>query len=192
LLGPSGSGKSSVVRLLQRLYDVSGGRILFDGVDITELDRSELRRQFGVVLQEPFLFTKTLRENIRIGRSAASDTEVMDAAATACIHESIQRFEKTYDTMLGERGVTLSGGQRQRVAIARALLLESPVLMLDDALSAVDTETETAILDALKRRHEPDDDSDCAPAFDAAACGSDPGAGARADCAVRDACDVGG
>jgi len=152
LLGPSGSGKSSIVRVLQRLYDVTGGRVTFDGHDISTLERAQLRRQFGVVLQEPFLFTKNLRENIRIGRTAASETEVMDAAAIACIHESIQRFEKAYETMLGERGVTLSGGQRQRVAIARALLLESPVLILDDALSAVDTETETAILEALKKR----------------------------------------
>lgn len=152
LLGPSGSGKSSIVRLLQRLYDATGGRITFDGHELNTLERAQLRRQFGVVLQEPFLFTKNLRDNIRIGRSSASETEVVDAAAMACIHESIQRFDKTYDTMLGERGVTLSGGQRQRVAIARALLLDAPVLILDDALSAVDTETETAILDALKKR----------------------------------------
>jgi len=104
-------------------------------------------------MQEPFLYSKTLKENIRLGRHMAEDAEILESATVAAIHESIESFDQKYDTIVGERGVTLSGGQRQRVAIARALLRDAPVLILDDALSAVDTHTETMILDALKRRH---------------------------------------
>jgi ABC-type sulfate/molybdate transport systems ATPase subunit len=106
----------------------------------------------AVVMQEPFLYSKTLRENIGLGRGSAAEEEIHQAAVTACVHESILEFEQGYDTLVGERGVTLSGGQRQRVALARALLEEPAILILDDALSAVDTETETMILDALKQR----------------------------------------
>ena len=105
------------------------------------------------LLQEPFLYSKTLRDNIRLARRGAGDDEIVTAATAACIHESISGFEKGYDTLVGERGVTLSGGQRQRVALARALLRDPPVLILDDALSAVDTHTEAMILRALKQRH---------------------------------------
>ena len=152
ILGPSGSGKSTIINLLLRLYDYDAGSITLDGREIRELDRKFVRSQFGVVMQEPFLYSTSVRENIKLGRHAASDEEAVEASSVAAVHESIERFEKKYDTLVGERGVTLSGGQRQRVAIARALLRDAPVLVLDDALSAVDTHTETQILDALKRR----------------------------------------
>ncbi|HYG77539.1 MAG TPA: ABC transporter ATP-binding protein [Planctomycetota bacterium] len=152
ILGPSGSGKTTLIHLLLRLYEPASGRITVDGRDIREMNRKDLRREIGVVTQEPFLFSKTLRDNIRLGRMAAVDDDVVAAATTACIHDGIAGFEKGYDTLVGERGVTLSGGQRQRVAIARAILKDPSVLVLDDALSAVDTETEALILNALKSR----------------------------------------
>jgi ATP-binding cassette, subfamily B, bacterial len=152
LLGPSGAGKSTIVQLLLRLYDYDRGSITLDGRELSSLPRKYVRGQFGVVMQEPFLYSKPLRENIKLGRTAAGDEEMVEASQVAAVHESIEGFEKKYDTLLGERGVTLSGGQRQRVAIARALLTDAPVLVLDDALSAVDTHTESLILDALKRR----------------------------------------
>ncbi|HSZ58255.1 MAG TPA: ABC transporter ATP-binding protein [Tepidisphaeraceae bacterium] len=152
VLGPSGSGKSTLVNLLLRFYDYDAGSITLDGRELKELDRKFVRSQFGVVMQEPFLFSKTLRQNITLGRHAAEEPETVEAATAAAIHESIEGFDQKYDTLIGERGVTLSGGQRQRVAIARALLRDAPVLILDDALSAVDTRTETSILDALRGR----------------------------------------
>jgi ATP-binding cassette subfamily B protein len=152
LLGPSGSGKTTLVNLLLRFYDYTNGSITLDGAELKDLDRKYSRSQFGVVMQEPFLYSKTLRDNIKLARHSAADTEAIEAAAMAAVHDSIETFEKKYDTLVGERGVTLSGGQRQRVALARALLKEAPILILDDALSAVDTRTETMILDALKRR----------------------------------------
>jgi ATP-binding cassette subfamily B protein len=121
-------------------------------MEIRLLPRKYVREQFSVVMQEPFLYSKTLRDNIRLGRHAAAEEEILESAKIARIHESIESFDKKYETLVGERGVTLSGGQRQRVAIARAILKDAPVLILDDALSAVDTHTETVILDALKRR----------------------------------------
>ena len=120
LLGPSGSGKTTLVNLLLRLYDYDEGTITLDGVDLKSLDRKYVRGQFGVVLQEPFLYSKTLRDNIKLGRHTAPDEEMIIAAKTAAIHESIESFDAKYDTLIGERGVTLSGGQRQRAAIARA------------------------------------------------------------------------
>jgi ATP-binding cassette subfamily B protein len=152
LLGPSGSGKSTLMHLLLRLYDPDSGRILLDGRDIQRLDRKAVRSQIGAVMQEPFLYSRSLRENIKMGRPGASDAAMIAAAREACIHETIASMPRGYDTLLGERGVNLSGGQRQRVALARALLLDAPVLILDDALSAVDTETEEAILRALRSR----------------------------------------
>jgi ATP-binding cassette subfamily B protein len=152
LLGPSGAGKSTLVNLLLRFYEYDCGSITVDGHDIKDLDRKYLRSQFGVVMQEPFLYSKTLRDNIKLGRHESADADVVDAATMAAVHDSIEAFEKKYDTLVGERGVTLSGGQRQRVAIARALRREAPILILDDALSAIDTRTETMILDALNRR----------------------------------------
>jgi ATP-binding cassette subfamily B protein len=153
LLGPSGSGKSTIVNLLLRFYDSDEGLILLDGRDITRIDRKEVRSRIAVVMQEPFLYSKTLRENIRLGRSGAADDEIAEAAISASVHEAIEEFEDGYDTLVGERGVTLSGGQRQRVALARALLDHPSVLILDDAFSSVDTDTESQILDALRRRN---------------------------------------
>lgn len=152
ILGPSGSGKSTVVNLLLRLYDADSGSITLGGNELTSLDRQFVRERMSVVMQEPFLYSKSLRENLRLSRPNANEEEIVEAATIAAIHESITEFANGYDTLVGERGVTLSGGQRQRVAIARALLKEPDVLILDDALSAVDTETESMILDALRQR----------------------------------------
>ncbi|MFT3787641.1 MAG: ABC transporter ATP-binding protein [Tepidisphaeraceae bacterium] len=152
LLGPSGSGKSTIINLLLRFYDPSAGTITLDGVALSNLRRKDVRRQIGIVMQEPFLYGKTVRDNIRLGRFDAPEDEIIESASIASIHESIQKFEKQYETVVGERGVTLSGGQRQRVAIARALLKDAPILVLDDALSAVDTHTEADIINALKTR----------------------------------------
>jgi ATP-binding cassette subfamily B protein len=152
LLGPSGSGKSTIVNLLLRIYDYDGGSITLDGMELNQLERKYVRSQFGTVLQEPFLYSKTLRDNMKLGRHTAADEEMFAAATLAAIHGNIESFDQKYDTLIGERGVTLSGGQRQRTAIARALLRDAPILILDDALSAVDTHTETEILNALKRQ----------------------------------------
>ncbi len=153
ILGPSGSGKSTLINLLLRLYNPDSGRILIDGRDVGTVERRLVRGQIAAVLQEPFLFSKSIRENIGLARHGAREEEIHEAAVTACIHESIEEFDKGYDTMVGERGVTLSGGQRQRVAIARALLQRPNILLLDDALSAVDTRTEALIIRALQKRH---------------------------------------
>jgi ATP-binding cassette subfamily B protein len=152
LLGRPGAGKSTLVQLLLRLYDYEHGSIRLDGRELKTLSRRSVRSQIGVVMQEPFLYSKTIGANVRLGRSAASDDEIVASASAADIHGSIQEFEQGYDTLVGERGVTLSGGQRQRVALARALLKDAPILVLDDALSAVDTETEGRILEALRGR----------------------------------------
>lgn len=151
LLGPSGSGKTTIVNLLLRFYDADTGAIKIDGQDIRQLSRQDARRKIAVVMQEPFLYSKSLKENIWLGRKSAEEPEIFEAAATACVHDAITEFDQGYDTMVGERGVTLSGGQRQRVALARALLDKPAVLILDDALSAVDTDTEALILRALER-----------------------------------------
>ncbi|MFT5906654.1 MAG: ATP-binding cassette subfamily B protein [Cryomorphaceae bacterium] len=153
IVGPSGSGKSVLMHLLLRLYDYNSGSMKLDGNELTDLDRQWLRSQFSVVMQEPFLYSKTVGENIHLARQQAAETEIRDAARLADIHETIQGFPSGYSTPVGERGVTLSGGQRQRVALARALLQETPILLLDDALSAVDSETESSILKALRDRH---------------------------------------
>jgi ATP-binding cassette, subfamily B, bacterial len=152
LLGPSGSGKSTLVNLLLRILDHDQGTITLDGIELKSLDRKYVRSQFAAVLQEPFLYSKTLRENIKLGRHTAQDEEMIVAARTAAMHESIESFDHKYDTILGERGVTLSGGQRQRTAIARAILKDAPIVILDDALSAVDTNTELSILDQVRKR----------------------------------------
>ncbi len=153
ILGPSGSGKSTLINLLLRLYDYKVGAIRLDGIELRELPRKYVRSQIGVVLQEPFLYSRSLRENIKLGHSSAPDEEMASAAALACIHDSIIDFEKGYDTVVGERGITLSGGQRQRVALARAVLKNPPILILDDALSSVDVKTEQLVLRALRERH---------------------------------------
>jgi ATP-binding cassette, subfamily B, bacterial len=152
IVGPSGAGKSTLVHLLLRLYDYDSGTLTLDGRELRSLPRRWLREQIGVVMQEPFLFSKTLRQNIGLGRTTARDEEIAAAARAACIHDTITGFQQGYDTAIGERGIRLSGGQRQRVAIARALLKEAPLLILDDALSAVDSETESIILGALQAR----------------------------------------
>ncbi|HQY89284.1 MAG TPA: ABC transporter ATP-binding protein, partial [Tepidisphaeraceae bacterium] len=152
LLGPSGSGKSTIIHLLLRFFDPVSGSIRIDGRDISTLNRKSARELVSIVMQEPFLFSKSIRENIKLGRHDASDDDMFAATRIASIDSSIQSFEKQYDTVVGERGVTLSGGQRQRVALARAILRNAPILVLDDSLSAVDTHTESMILDALRQR----------------------------------------
>ncbi len=149
ILGATGSGKSSLVNLIPRFYDVNSGRVTFDGVDVRELDLAFLRSQIGVALQEAVLFGGTIRDNIRYGRPDASDDDVVAAARAAQAHDFIASFPEGYDTNVGQRGVTLSGGQKQRIAIARALLIQPPVLILDDSTSAVDIETEGRLQDAL-------------------------------------------
>ncbi|MFO7633866.1 MAG: ABC transporter ATP-binding protein [Caldilinea sp.] len=149
LVGPTGSGKTTVVSLLPRFYDPSGGRVLLDGVDVRTVTLHSLRSHIGMVLQEPFLFSTTIGENIGYGIENATEDEVIAAAKAANAHDFIMRFPDGYDTRVGERGVTLSGGQRQRVAIARALLYNPKVLILDDSTSSVDTQTEHLIQEAL-------------------------------------------
>jgi len=151
LLGSTGSGKTSIVNLLLRFYDYDAGSIRLDGVDICEYPIAKLREQIGIVEQEPFLFSRTIRENIAYGiRHPVTDDQVEAAAKAAAIHDIVMTFPKGYDTIVGEKGVTLSGGQRQRVAIARTLLRDPRILILDDATSSVDTETEAQIRDALE------------------------------------------
>jgi ATP-binding cassette subfamily B multidrug efflux pump len=155
LLGATGAGKSSLVHLIPRFYDVSGGRVTLDGVDVRELDEASLRGAVGVALQESILFSGTIRDNIRYGRPEASEAEVIAAAELAQAHDFIVRLPRGYDSVVGQRGVNLSGGQKQRVAIARALLTAPAVLLLDDSTSAVDVETE-ARLQAAMARHRPE------------------------------------
>jgi ATP-binding cassette subfamily B protein len=152
LLGSTGSGKTTLVNLLPRFYDPDSGVITLDGVDITRFPRKYLRSQIGIVEQEPFLFSRSIKENITYGvHRKVSDDEVIQAAKFAAIHDVITEFPKGYDTLVGERGVTLSGGQKQRVAIARALLKNPRILILDDSTSSVDTETESLIREALNK-----------------------------------------
>ncbi|HSG17704.1 MAG TPA: ABC transporter ATP-binding protein [Anaerolineae bacterium] len=155
LLGYTGSGKTSLVNLLPRFYEVTSGRLLLDGVEIDQYPRTYLRHQIGIVEQEPFLFSRTIRDNIAYsaGRPVSKD-EIIVAAKAAAIHDVILDFPDGYNTLVGERGVTLSGGQKQRIAIARTLLKDPCLLILDDATSSVDTETESAIRQALERLME--------------------------------------
>lgn len=152
ILGPTGSGKSTLVNLLPRLFDYTEGSIFLDGRELREYPRHEIRRQTGIVLQEPFLYSGTLRDNLRSGKQDVHDAEIYEASQTAAIHDVILSFEKGYDTLVGERGVTLSGGQKQRVAIARTILRDPAILILDDSLSAIDAETEVRIQEALRNR----------------------------------------
>jgi ABC-type multidrug transport system fused ATPase/permease subunit len=149
LLGATGSGKSTILHLLPRFYDVTGGRISVDGFDVRSLTQASLRRNIGLVLQDVFLFNATLRDNIAFGKANATDEEVVAAAKIARLHEFALSLPHGYETWVGERGVTLSGGQKQRVAIARTLLLDPAILILDDATSSVDMETEYLIQQAL-------------------------------------------
>jgi len=150
LLGSTGAGKSSLVHLIPRFYDVSAGSVKIDGVDVRDMDKDALRRNVGIALQESVLFSGTIRDNVRYGRPDATDAEVVVAAKAAQAHDFIRALPDGYDTELGQRGVNLSGGQKQRVAIARALLIHPAVLILDDSTSAVDVETEIKIQDALE------------------------------------------
>ncbi len=155
LLGPTGSGKSSLVNLLPRFYDCDSGSLTLDGTELIEYPIHWLRQQIGIVEQEPFLFSRTIRENIAYGSGReVTDKEIEDAAQAAAIHDVILSFPEGYDTLVGEKGVTLSGGQKQRVAIARTLLKDPRILVLDDATSSVDTETEALIREALDRLME--------------------------------------
>ena len=151
LVGPSGSGKTTLVSLLPRLYDVSRGRILVDGVDVRDYRLRTLRRAIGIVQQDSFLFSGTVRENIAYGRPRAADEQVVAAAQAANAHDFIMELPDRYETMLGERGVNLSGGQRQRISIARALLKDPRILILDEATSALDSESESLVQEALAR-----------------------------------------
>lgn len=152
ILGGTGSGKSTLVHLLDRLYDLGEGQgeITIGGRDIRLIERGYLRRNIGLVLQEPFLFSRTIRENIAAPRPGAAEAEIRRAAAIACVDEAVSEFADGYDTLVGERGVTLSGGQKQRVAIARMLISGAPVMVFDDSLSAVDSETDAKIRAALR------------------------------------------
>jgi ATP-binding cassette subfamily B protein len=151
LVGPSGGGKTTIVNLIARFYDVSGGAIRVDGVDLRRLDTGHYRRQIGMVLQDPYLFHGTVLENIRYGLPEAPLDRVVAAAQAANAHDFITKLQHGYDTVVGERGHTLSGGERQRVSIARAILHDPRILILDEATSSVDTETEREIQQALER-----------------------------------------
>lgn len=149
ILGKTGSGKSSILSLISRLYDVTNGVINIDGKSIQSLNLNDLRNNIGIVPQDAFLFSDSIKNNIKFGKEDATDDEVMAAAKSAVVHNNIMGFNKKYDTVLGERGITLSGGQKQRVSIARAVIKNPPILLFDDCLSAVDTETEETILNNL-------------------------------------------
>jgi ATP-binding cassette subfamily B multidrug efflux pump len=150
IIGNTGSGKSTILELIGRLYDVQKGSIEIDGVNIKTLNLNSLRTGIGFVPQDPFLFSDSLKNNIKFGKNKATDTEVIEASKKAVVHENIINFKNGYDTILGERGITLSGGQKQRVSIARAFIKSPQILLLDDCLSAVDTETEEQILNNIK------------------------------------------
>jgi len=150
ILGATGAGKTSLINLVPRFYDVTAGSVKVGGYDVRDVDLATLRRAIGIATQETILFTGTVRDNIRYGRPSATDEEVIAAARIAQAHDFITSFPEGYDTMIGQRGVNLSGGQKQRIAIARALLVDPAVLILDDSTSSVDVETETRIQDALR------------------------------------------
>ncbi len=149
ILGKTGSGKSTILSLISRLYDVNQGQITIDGQPITTVNLYDLRNEISVVPQDAFLFSDSIKNNIKFGNENAKDETVIEAAKLAVVHDNIMLFNEQYETVLGERGITLSGGQKQRVSIARALIKNAPILLLDDCLSAVDTETEEIILNNL-------------------------------------------
>ena len=154
ILGGTGSGKSTMMLLLDKLYALpeDGGRITIGGVDIRDIETRWLREHIGIVLQEPYLFSRTIAENIGITQPMLDLERVREAARAACLDETVEGFAKGYDTFVGERGVTLSGGQKQRAAIARTLVQDCPILIFDDSLSAVDTETDAKIRASLEAR----------------------------------------
>jgi ATP-binding cassette subfamily B protein len=149
ILGKTGSGKSSILSLLTRLYDINEGQIIIDGKELSKINLHNLRNSIGIVPQDSFLFSDTIKNNIKFGKEDATDEEVVTAAKNAVVHDNIMGFNKQYETILGERGITLSGGQKQRVSIARAIIKDPQILLFDDCLSAVDTETEEQILNNL-------------------------------------------
>ncbi len=149
LVGRSGSGKTTLTKLLQRFMDVDSGQILIDGIDISQIKQTDLRQVLAYVPQEPIMFHRSLDDNIRYGRQEASHAEVVAAAKVAYASEFIDKLDKSYETLVGERGIKLSGGQRQRVAIARAVLKNAPILVLDEATTSLDSESEAFIQDAL-------------------------------------------
>jgi ATP-binding cassette subfamily B protein len=150
LIGHTGSGKTTLTSLIPRFYDVTEGRVSVDGVDVRDLSLVSLRREIGVIAQDPFLFSATVRENIAFGRGDLPHEEIEAAARAAQAHEFVERLPQGYDTVIGERGITLSGGQRQRIAIARALAVDPRVLILDDATASVDATTEARIRAGLR------------------------------------------
>ena len=149
IIGKTGSGKSTILDLIGRLYDIDSGEILIDGKNVMDLNLESLRESIGYVPQDAFLFSDSIKNNIKFGKTEASEEEIINAAKNASVHKNIMGFSKGYDTVLGERGITLSGGQKQRVSIARAIIHEPQILLFDDCLSAVDTETEEEILNNL-------------------------------------------
>ncbi|MEL6920712.1 MAG: ATP-binding cassette domain-containing protein, partial [Pseudomonadota bacterium] len=151
IVGPSGAGKTTIIALLQRMYDVDDGAILIDGTNIADVTKHSLRSQIAFVSQQPYLFEGSIRENLRYGRPGATDAEIEDAARQANAHDFIMSCPDGYDTPLGENGMTLSGGQRQRVSIARALVRNAPILLLDEATSALDNESEKLVQAALDK-----------------------------------------
>ena len=151
ILGKTGSGKSTILDLIGRLYDIDNGSILINNIEINKHNLTDLRNSIGYVPQDAFLFSDTIRNNIKFGKEDATDDEVILAAKYAQVHKNISKFNKGYDTILGERGITLSGGQKQRISIARALIKDPEILLFDDCLSAVDTETEEKILNNLNK-----------------------------------------
>jgi len=150
ILGPTGSGKSSLVHLLARLYEYDSGSIKIDGKELNTIDKGWIRSQVGLILQEPFLYGRTIMENIKLAVPGISDSLARHFSKVAFLDDEINKFEKGYETLVGERGVSLSGGQKQRLAIARTLIKDSPVIIFDDSLSAVDTQTDISIRSALK------------------------------------------
>jgi ATP-binding cassette subfamily B protein len=152
IIGRTGSGKSTIINLLLRMYDYQNGDILVDGTPLKDIKKKYIRSQIGVVLQDPFLYSKTVYENIAIAEKNAQKERVFLAAETAALEKDIKTFQQGYDTIVGEKGTTLSGGQKQRVAIARVLVADKPILIFDDALSAVDTKTDMMIREALMNK----------------------------------------
>jgi ATP-binding cassette subfamily B multidrug efflux pump len=151
ILGKTGSGKSSLLNLICRMYDPTNGFICIDGINLKDLNLQEIRKHLGIVPQDPFLFSDTIANNIKFGVVSANQEAIEEAAKKAVIHDNIVHFKEKYETVLGERGITVSGGQKQRLSIARAIIKDPKILIFDDCLSAVDTETEELILNNIKK-----------------------------------------